>query len=102
MYFDYVGMKDNRIYGILNISCDDRGLNKDDHNINVIKFWGTNEKISVKTETVDYWKITDIVDFKERTGYVGLTHNMISDFDFLSNTVKTKLSKRYMWEKLKE
>jgi hypothetical protein len=102
MYFDYVGMKDDRLYGIINVNCDEKGFNKDDRNIKIIKFWGTSEKISVKTEISDYWAITSIIERKENSGYDGLVSDMVKGYSILSDSIQNKLSKKYIWEKLKE
>lgn len=102
MYFDYVGMLGNKIYGIVNINCDEKGLNEDNWNIKVIKFWGTPDKISLKAEVSDYWKITSLIEHREKLGYSGLTQNLINQYDILSDNAKNKLSKQYVWEKLKD
>ena len=102
MYFDYVGMKDDWLYGIINVNCDEKGFNEDDRNIKIIKFWGTSEKISVKTEISDYWAITSIIERKENSGYDGLVSDMVKGYFILSDSIQNKLSKKYIWEKLKE
>lgn len=102
MYFDYVGMKDDWLYGIINVNCDEKGFNEDDRNIKIIKFWGTSEKISVKTEISDYWAITSIIERKENSGYDGLVSDMVKEYFILSDSIQNKLSKKYIWEKLKE
>lgn len=102
MYYDYVGLKGNRLYGIVNINCDEKGFNQDNCNIKIIKFWGTAAKVFLKIETSDYWKITSLIERKEKSGYEGLTYNLTENYDILSPSVKEKLSKKYAWEKLKE
>lgn len=102
MYFDYVGMLDDKIYGILNINCDDKGFNKDDKNIKIIKFYGTVDKISLRTEVSDYVTITRLIEHKEKLGYSGLTNNLVNDYPILTANAKAKLSKKYVWEKLKD
>lgn len=101
MYFDYVGFKDNRLYGIINLNCNEQGINDDTRNIKILKFWGTSEKISIKFERSDYWKITDAIERREKEGYRGLTSNLISQYELLSKPIHDKLSKKYLWEKLK-
>lgn len=102
MYFDYVGLKGDKLYGILNVTCDEKGFNKNNYHVKIIKFWGNREKISYKTEISSYYTITEIIEKKENLGYDGLTHNLIEKYDIFSKPVKDKLSKRYMWEKLKD